>query len=34
MSGAKNVESIKSWLQSQAFDSVHLYYEKFTERNV
>lgn len=28
------VESIKSWLQSQALDSVHLYYEKFTESNV
>ncbi|VVN98111.1 anthranilate 1,2-dioxygenase electron transfer component AntC [Pseudomonas fluorescens] len=28
------VESIKSWLQSQALDKVHLYYEKFTESNV
>lgn len=28
------VESIKSWLKSQALDSVHLYYEKFTESNI
>jgi anthranilate 1,2-dioxygenase reductase subunit len=28
------VESIKSWLQTQALDSVHLYYEKFTESNI
>ncbi|MGE8064449.1 anthranilate 1,2-dioxygenase electron transfer component AntC [Pseudomonas sp. NPDC089569] len=27
------VESIKTWLQAQAPDSVHLYYEKFTESN-
>lgn len=27
------VESVKSWLQTQALDSVHLYYEKFTESN-
>jgi anthranilate 1,2-dioxygenase reductase subunit len=28
------VESIKDWLQTQALDSVHLYYEKFTESNI
>ncbi|WP_085719054.1 anthranilate 1,2-dioxygenase electron transfer component AntC [Pseudomonas sp. B28(2017)] len=28
------VESIKSWLQEQALDNVHLYYEKFTESNI
>ncbi|MNO93820.1 Anthranilate 1,2-dioxygenase electron transfer component [compost metagenome] len=28
------VESIKDWLQAQALDSVHLYYEKFTESNI
>lgn len=28
------VESIKSWLQSQALDNLHLYYEKFTDSNV
>ncbi|MFW0758282.1 anthranilate 1,2-dioxygenase electron transfer component AntC [Pseudomonas sp. H11T01] len=28
------VESIKSWLQEQTPDSVHLYYEKFTESNI
>jgi anthranilate 1,2-dioxygenase reductase subunit len=27
------VESIKTWLQAQALDSVQLYYEKFTESN-
>jgi anthranilate 1,2-dioxygenase reductase subunit len=27
------VESIKSWLQAQALDNVHLYFEKFTESN-
>lgn len=28
------VESIKTWLQEQTLDSVHLYYEKFTESNI
>ncbi|CRL48972.1 anthranilate 1,2-dioxygenase electron transfer component AntC [Pseudomonas sp. URMO17WK12:I11] len=27
------VESIKTWLQAQTLDNVHLYYEKFTESN-
>jgi len=28
------VESIKTWLQEQALDSVNLYYEKFTQSNI
>ncbi|MCW8276470.1 anthranilate 1,2-dioxygenase electron transfer component AntC [Pseudomonas sp. PCH199] len=28
------VESIKSWLQDQTLENVHLYYEKFTESNI
>jgi anthranilate 1,2-dioxygenase reductase subunit len=28
------VESIKTWLQTQVLDNVHLYYEKFTESNI
>jgi anthranilate 1,2-dioxygenase reductase subunit len=28
------VESIKTWLQEQALENLHLYYEKFTESNI